>query len=309
MLQAAFRQLCRSPDTTGLTRGALLHGRFAWTAEEAAKRWRPGQPVIRLMDGQKSLWTAADACLEELYQKMLAHDSTQQFEDIVDIIHVSQYVWRGAKVLLPSSRAARSVCGRSAAAYFARGDVVGSGYRHAADGDAAGPDGRAAQEMTTVCNYLANNAERMRYHEYLQAGYPIASGVIEGPADTHHQRPHGTGRHALDTTGRRSDAQRPSRLRLERVGRVPQLATIGKQKNKPPERRPGGKLHWIQSMKPRGRTVTPRWSRHSAWEGARLVGLTPCGRATGDVLNVNEPHRIELRELLFLGGVFPPDEE
>ena len=36
------------------------------------KRWRPGQPVIRLMDGQKSLWTAADACLEELYQKMLA---------------------------------------------------------------------------------------------------------------------------------------------------------------------------------------------------------------------------------------------
>ena len=34
--------------------------------------------------------------------------------------------------------------------------------------------------MTTVCNYLANNAERMRYHEYLQAGYPIASGVIEG---------------------------------------------------------------------------------------------------------------------------------
>ena len=34
--------------------------------------------------------------------------------------------------------------------------------------------------MTTVCNYLENNAERMRYHEYLQAGYPIATGVIEG---------------------------------------------------------------------------------------------------------------------------------
>ena len=34
--------------------------------------------------------------------------------------------------------------------------------------------------MTTVCTYLENNAERMRYHEYLQAGYPIATGVIEG---------------------------------------------------------------------------------------------------------------------------------
>ena len=35
---------------------------------------RPGQPVIRLMDGQWSLWDAADACLEELCDKMQAHD-------------------------------------------------------------------------------------------------------------------------------------------------------------------------------------------------------------------------------------------
>ena len=49
-----------------------------------------------------------------------------------------------------------------------------------------------------------------------------------------------------------------------------------------------------------------RWSRHFEWEGARLVGLTPCGRATIDVLNINARHRIELRELLILGGVFPP---
>jgi hypothetical protein len=49
------------------------------------------------------------------------------------------------------------------------------------------------------------------------------------------------------------------------------------------------------------------WRRHFAWEGAWLVGLTPCGRATVDVLNINAPHRIELRNLLILGGVFPPD--
>ena len=34
--------------------------------------------------------------------------------------------------------------------------------------------------MTTACNYLANNVHRMRYDEYLKAGYPIATGVIEG---------------------------------------------------------------------------------------------------------------------------------
>jgi hypothetical protein len=31
-----------------------------------------------------------------------------------------------------------------------------------------------------VCNYFEKNAHRMRYDTYLQAGYPIATGVIEG---------------------------------------------------------------------------------------------------------------------------------
>ncbi len=54
---------------------------------------------------------------------------------------------------------------------------------------------------------------------------------------------------------------------------------------------------------PRGQ----QWARHFAWEGASLTGLTACGRATIDVLNINAAHRIELRELLILGGVFPPE--
>ncbi|MFO0969362.1 MAG: hypothetical protein U0793_27715 [Gemmataceae bacterium] len=50
-----------------------------------------------------------------------------------------------------------------------------------------------------------------------------------------------------------------------------------------------------------------RWQRHFNWEGARLAGLTPCGRATVDVLNINEPERVKLRELLIVAGLFPPD--
>ena len=49
------------------------------------------------------------------------------------------------------------------------------------------------------------------------------------------------------------------------------------------------------------------WQRHFIWDGARLVGLTPCGRATIDVLNINEPDRIDLREILVIAGLFPPD--
>jgi HNH endonuclease len=49
-----------------------------------------------------------------------------------------------------------------------------------------------------------------------------------------------------------------------------------------------------------------RWERHFEWDGPRLVGLTPCGRATIAVMNINKAHRIEIRELLIEAGLFPP---
>lgn len=52
------------PETDDAQAVPSAYGAFAWVAEEALKRWRPGQPVIRLMDGQTSLWNAADACLD-----------------------------------------------------------------------------------------------------------------------------------------------------------------------------------------------------------------------------------------------------
>src|SRR6185312_7984473 len=57
-----------------------------------------------------------------------------------------------------------------------RGVVTGM-RRMASQRDLKGKD---LKEMNTVCNYLEKNADRMRYDEYLRAGYPIASGVIEG---------------------------------------------------------------------------------------------------------------------------------
>ena len=34
-------------------------------------------------------------------------------------------------------------------------------------------------EIETVCGYFTAHQHRMKYHEYLAAGYPIATGVIE----------------------------------------------------------------------------------------------------------------------------------
>src|SRR6266436_9250208 len=40
--------------------------------------------------------------------------------------------------------------------------------------------GKKREKLAKLCGYLENNAHRMRYDAYLAAGYPIASGVIEG---------------------------------------------------------------------------------------------------------------------------------
>ena len=45
------------------------------------------------------------------------------------------------------------------------------------------------------------------------------------------------------------------------------------------------------------------WRDHFRWDGARLVGLTPTGRATVVVLEINDPIRLELRERLMTEGV------
>ena len=48
------------------------------------------------------------------------------------------------------------------------------------------------------------------------------------------------------------------------------------------------------------------WKDHFEWQDAVLVGRTAVGRATIDVLAVNLPYRIQLRQMLILESVFPP---
>ena len=49
-----------------------------------------------------------------------------------------------------------------------------------------------------------------------------------------------------------------------------------------------------------------RWRRHFRWDGPVLVGLTPIGRVTVIVLEINLDYRIDLRRGLIDEGVFPP---
>jgi len=49
-----------------------------------------------------------------------------------------------------------------------------------------------------------------------------------------------------------------------------------------------------------------KWARHFRWDGPRLVGLTPAGRATVATLRINLEHRVAHRQELLDEGVFPP---
>jgi hypothetical protein len=49
-----------------------------------------------------------------------------------------------------------------------------------------------------------------------------------------------------------------------------------------------------------------KWDHHFQWDGPVLVGRTAIGRATIDVLAVNQPLRVEQRRALIEAGLFPP---
>lgn len=69
----------------------------------------------------------------------------------------------------------------------------------------------------------------------------------------------------------------------------------------------------ISSIDEATRKLTPlfnprrhKWSRHFRWEVPYLIGVTPIGRITVELLKINDPFRIELREELIAEGLFPP---
>lgn len=152
---------------------------WTWIAQEMTRRQQSKQPMVRLMDGQPSLWEAADACLDEWVKDWRERRASQWLVDILDIIHVSGYVWKAAKAFY-AHKEHQEAFAQQRLLRILRGDVAGviTGMRRMAS--LRNLKGAALKEVTKACNYFENNAHRMRYHEYLQAGYPIASGVIEG---------------------------------------------------------------------------------------------------------------------------------
>jgi len=123
------------------------------------------------MDGQISLWEAGDEYLAEA-----------PVIEILDQLHATSYIWKAAAVFHPGVKA-QGLIGfvKPRVTRILDGEVktVIRGFK--AMGTRHELSGERLKKLETIRGYFENNAQRMHYEQYLAAGYPIATGVIEGP--------------------------------------------------------------------------------------------------------------------------------
>jgi hypothetical protein len=101
---------------------------------------------------------------------------------VLDIVHVIEKLWAASRCFhTAADPAAEDWVGTKAARILA-GDAIGAvtGIRTQAGRLGLSEDQRAAADR--ACRYLENNAAYLHYDKALEAGWPIASGIVEGAA-------------------------------------------------------------------------------------------------------------------------------
>jgi hypothetical protein len=145
---------------------------FGWMAEQVARRNPDGKkPVILLMDGQDSLWKAGwDYLPEEL----------AEVTEILDLLHALGYLWEAAHLFHPKDSEAASDFVKAQARRILHGEIAAVIHSLRWLGTHHNLKGKRRRALERICGYFHNNAHRMAYDAYLEHGFPIASGVIEG---------------------------------------------------------------------------------------------------------------------------------
>lgn len=112
--------------------------------------------------------------------KHFAREHSVHLTIVLDIIHVIKYLWKAAFAFnSPTSKEAENwVNQRLLYILQGKSSLVASGMRRSATLQKL-----SAEQRTNVdkcANYLLNNKAYLKYDYYLNAGFPIATGVIEG---------------------------------------------------------------------------------------------------------------------------------
>jgi hypothetical protein len=155
-------------------RAELLVGKvalFLWLADEVIRRNPQGsKPVIFLSDGERALH---DRQSEYLPENTVC---------ILDLFHVMERLWKVAWCFFEEKTEKREahqwVEERLKRLLEGKVDSVIRGMRYQAT--QRGLKGQKRKPVRDAAEYFGRNRDRMKYDEYLAAGYPVGSGVVEG---------------------------------------------------------------------------------------------------------------------------------
>jgi len=143
---------------------------FPWLQAEARRRDPDHQqPWVVLMDGQPALWDAAAATLGEAPRV-----------EILDLLHATGYQWEAVHLFHDpgSEMALKWMKGLTLGLLSGMGAGVIRWLQHLAEQSELPAASRTRLEQ--IHDYFDRHRDRIHYDRYLAAGYPIASGVIEG---------------------------------------------------------------------------------------------------------------------------------
>ena len=141
----------------------LQEARYRDPADE--KTW------VALVDGNKS---------QIRILKRLAKKNGLDLTIIVDLIHVTEYLWNAGRVFhpAPGPELENWVRHRLLETLRGKAGLIAGGMRPSAT--LRGLSVKAREPVDACARYLSNHSPYLRYDRYLAKGLPVATGVIEG---------------------------------------------------------------------------------------------------------------------------------
>jgi hypothetical protein len=152
--------------------------------DAAARDPNQGRPWVVVMDGALGLWALVASVLADA-----------EYVGILDIIHVIEYLWTAGKALHGEGSKATASWGHAQLLKILQGHVgrvIGGLKQRRRKLQLTAAQRKA---LTQAITYFENHRQWMRYDVYLEAGYPIGSGVVESTCGhTVKDRMEGSGR-------------------------------------------------------------------------------------------------------------------
>jgi hypothetical protein len=169
----------KSPECTATERPAPCHKQIFASLKGKATALNRLAERVALRDRQhiRARVALTDGALA-LQQQMQTH--LPNFTLVLDVIHVDEYVWKAGTALYGETDPQRAAWVESQMLDILSSRVAQVIRRLDDKADTLSKGSQAAKTLRQVAHYFRRNQAYMDYATYLQRGWPIGTGVIEG---------------------------------------------------------------------------------------------------------------------------------